>query len=210
MRVAHPEPESQALKPMQFIGEYQIPEPSICDGLVECFEECRTHGVVRRGTLGPRTVNLALKNSYDLGLGNIPADVGEKYRDVLDGYFEILGGFMEDYMGRFPHLRTHMRPCHINEAPNIQCYPANGGFFEEHFENGGPDVALRVLTFQSYLNDIEEGGGTKFVYQDFVCQPCKGKTILWPAGFTHVHCGVVAPREEKYIITGWWSLDNPP
>ena len=76
-------------------------------------------------------------------------------------------------------------------------------------ESAGPAVAGRVLTFQSFLNDIREGGGTRFVYQDYITSPAKGKTVLWPAGYTHVHCGVVAPREDKFIITGWWSYDEP-
>lgn len=154
-------------------------------------------------------VRLELKDSYDLSLANIPADVRDAYHEVFDAYFTALGDFASDYMDRFPHLRSHTRSCSINESPNIQHYPPAGGFFEEHYENAGPAVAKRVLTFQSFLNDIREGGGTRFVYQDYVAAPEKGKTILWPAGYTHVHCGVVAPNEDKYIITGWWSYDDP-
>ncbi|MDX1514629.1 MAG: 2OG-Fe(II) oxygenase [Gammaproteobacteria bacterium] len=193
---------------MQFIREYQVPDPAVCDGLIACFEECRSRGLVHRGRLGRQKVNLDLKNSYDLTLANVPPEIQQSYAEVFKAYFGALGDFLDDYMGRFSHLRTHTRPCHINESPNIQLYPPGGGFFEAHFENGGPDVAHRVLTFQTFLNDTTEGGGTRFVYQDYTCQPAKGKTILWPAGFTHVHCGVVAPKDEKYIITGWWSYDR--
>ena len=193
---------------MQFIREYQLSDHSICDGMIACFEDCRARNLVHRGRLGSRRVDPNLKNSYDLTLANVPPEIQGSYAGVFDAYFDALGSFLDDYMQQFPHLRTHTRPCHIHEAPNIQHYPPNGGFFEEHFENGGPEVANRILTFQSFLNDISEGGGTRFVYQDHVCQPNKGRTILWPAGFTHVHCGVVAPKEEKYIITGWWSYDE--
>ena len=164
---------------------------------------------MHRGRLGMHKVRLDMKDSYDLALESVPPVVREEYGPALDAYFSILGEFAVDYMDTFPHLKTHTRSCSINESPNIQHYPPNGGFFEEHFESAGPSVAKRVLTFQTYLNDIEEGGGTHFVYQDYTARPARGRTVLWPAGYTHVHRGQVAPREDKYIITGWWSYDEP-
>lgn len=193
---------------MQFIREYQIADPTVCDTLIRCFEECRSRGLVHRGRLGMQKVRPELKDSYDLSLSNVPPPLRNQYADAFDAYFSILGEFAVEYMERFPHLKTHTRSCSINESPNIQHYPPGGGFFEEHYESAGPGVAKRVLTFQTYLNDIREGGGTRFVYQDFVTRPVRGKTVLWPAGYTHVHCGQVAPHEDKYIITGWWSYDE--
>lgn len=193
---------------MQFIREYQIADPTVCDTLIRCFEECRSRGLVHRGRLGMQKVRPELKDSYDLSLSNVPPPLRNQYADAFDAYFSILGEFAVEYMERFPHLKTHTRSCSINESPNIQHYPPGGGFFEEHYESAGPSVAKRVLTFQTYLNDIREGGGTRFVYQDFVTRPVRGKTVLWPAGYTHVHCGQVAPHEDKYIITGWWSYDE--
>jgi prolyl 4-hydroxylase len=194
---------------MQFIREYELPDTGVCDALIRCFQECEALDCVHRGRLGHQKVRVEQKDSYDLSLSNIPPAVAETYKETFDAYFAALGAFASDYMDRFPHLRSHTRSCSINEPPNIQHYPPKGGFFEEHYENAGPAVAKRVLTFQSFLNDIQDGGGTRFVYQDYVANPAKGKTVLWPAGYTHVHCGVVAPREDKYIITGWWSYDEP-
>lgn len=194
---------------MQFIREYRVSDEHICEALIRCFEECRALDCVHRGRLGNQKVRPELKDSFDLSLSNIPPTVRESYRTVFDGYFEALGEFASDYMDHFRHLRSHTRSCSINEPPNIQHYPPGGGFFEEHYENAGPSVAKRVLTFQTFLNDVREGGGTHFVYQDYTARPARGNTILWPAGYTHVHRGEVAPHEDKYIITGWWSYDEP-
>ena len=193
---------------MQFIREYELSDSSVCDALIQCFQECKTLGHVHRGRLGKQRVRVELKDSYDLSLANIPPALRDKYNESFDAYFSALGNFAADYMDCFPHLRSHTRSCSINESPNIQHYPPRGGFFEEHYENAGPAVAKRVLTFQSFLNDIAEGGGTHFVYQKFTARLSKGKTVLWPAGYTHVHRGEVAPHEDKYIITGWWSYDE--
>ena len=32
-----------------------------------------------------------------------------------------------------------------------------------------------------------------------------GKCVIWPSGWTHMHRGIVAPDETKYITTGWFS-----
>ena len=60
----------------------------------------------------------------------------------------------------------------------------------------------------TYLNDVEEGGETIFPYQKLKVKPKKGKTILWPAYWTHAHLGNVAKTEEKYITTGWFELKD--
>ena len=56
-----------------------------------------------------------------------------------------------------------------------------------------------------YLNDVEKGGGTSFKYLDHTEKAEKGKCILWPADFTHLHKGEIAPEETKYIMTGWYQ-----
>ena len=54
-----------------------------------------------------------------------------------------------------------------------------------------------------YLNDIKVGGGTHFIHQEFTTKPISGDLYIWPAGWTHMHVGVNAPHERKYILTGW-------
>ena len=53
-----------------------------------------------------------------------------------------------------------------------------------------------------YLNDIKHGGGTEFIYQDIITIPKAGDFIIFPSGVSHMHRGINAPHETKYIITG--------
>ena len=55
------------------------------------------------------------------------------------------------------------------------------------------------------MNTIKKGGGTKFLYQKFIATPNEGDFYIWPAGWSHFHKGVNAPKETKYILTGWCS-----
>jgi hypothetical protein len=61
----------------------------------------------------------------------------------------------------------------------------------------------RVLVFTLYLNDVEEGGETEFLYLSKRVQPKTGRMVIWPAGFTHTHRGNPPLKGDKYIITGW-------
>jgi len=54
-----------------------------------------------------------------------------------------------------------------------------------------------------YLNDVEEGGETEFLYVKRRVSAKKGRFVLWPAGFTHTHRGNPPLSGEKYIMTGW-------
>ena len=60
----------------------------------------------------------------------------------------------------------------------------------------------------TYLNDVNIGGGTEFYHQKVTVLPEKGKTVIWPADWTHTHRGVAAPNEEKIIVTGWYNFTN--
>ena len=57
----------------------------------------------------------------------------------------------------------------------------------------------------TYLNDVEDGGGTEFKYQGLRHNAKKGKTLIWPSDFTHTHRGQKSPTQEKYIATSWFN-----
>ena len=55
-----------------------------------------------------------------------------------------------------------------------------------------------------YMNDVDEGGETEFLYQQKKIKPKTGRVVIFPASFTHQHRGN-PPMSNKYIITGWLS-----
>ncbi len=72
-----------------------------------------------------------------------------------------------------------------------------------HNEDDTPQNMRRVATFILYLNDVEEGGETEFLYYPKRVKAKTGRFILWPAGFTHTHRGNPPISNTKYIVTGW-------
>jgi len=57
-----------------------------------------------------------------------------------------------------------------------------------------------------FLNDVDEGGETEFLYQNKRIAPKKGRMVIWPSSFTHTHRGNPPLSGSKYIITGWIEI----
>lgn len=85
----------------------------------------------------------------------------------------------------------------------IQKTVPGGGYHAWHCEDQTRDSRSRLLTFILYLNDVEEGGETEFLYLSKRIKPASGRLVIWPSGFTHTHRGNPPLSGEKYIITGW-------
>lgn len=85
----------------------------------------------------------------------------------------------------------------------IQKTSIGGGYHIWHSEDSARSVCGRVLVWMLYLNDVDEGGETEFLYYPMRVKAKKGRLIIWPAGFTHTHRGNPPISNEKYVVTGW-------
>ena len=58
-------------------------------------------------------------------------------------------------------------------------------YYRQHHDyiahHRGLPCGVRILTLFIYLNDVEEGGGTRFNKLDITVQPRKGNAVLWPS-----------------------------
>jgi hypothetical protein len=92
----------------------------------------------------------------------------------------------------------------ITEHVKIQKTLPTEGYHVWHVEHGkGHDCEKRVLVYTIYLNTVEEGGETEFLYQSQRVKPVKGRIVIWPAGFPYVHRGNPPLSGEKFIATSW-------
>ena len=79
------------------------------------------------------------------------------------------------------------------------------GYHVWHCETDVIQGQSRMLAWMTYLKVPEEGGETEFLYQSKRIEPVIGRTLIWPAGFTHLHRGNPPLKGEKYYITGWFE-----
>ena len=191
---------------MQFIGDFSI-DAQICDRLVELHRACDRQGLVKAGRMytagsNDASVDPKKKDSLDVPVGDIPEALQNEYGVPL--YIGELQRCTHEYLERYRHLQV--AKFGVKESPVIQHYRPGGGFKAEHFERSNLATSTRMLVWMTFLNDVTDGGGTRFVYQDRTFEARKGRTLIWPSDFTHTHVGVVSASEHKYIITGWFNF----
>ena len=86
---------------------------------------------------------------------------------------------------------------------NIGKYEPGQHFQKIHCERSSLGTLHRLFAFMTYLNDVDDGGETKFSHFNVKVKPEIGKTNIWPAEWTHAHTGEILKSGKKYIITGW-------
>ena len=161
-----------------------------CNKLIDWFEEnidIAAPGMAANKELNDLEINLQVKHKEDyFGLGKTLVKSIKKFKKA------------------FPHADKYIGKWNLNSSMQLMKYKPNNYYNIIHCENDGDSRYLkRVFAFMIFLNDIKRGGGTKFIYQNFVAKPKAGDFYIWPAYWTHLHQGVNAPKENKYIITGW-------
>jgi hypothetical protein len=105
------------------------------------------------------------------------------------------------YEQEFPALKDSGG--HSSYSFKMQKTNLREGYHIWHYESGHRMLCHRLLAWMLYLNDVEEGGETEFLYQSLRVKPKQGTLLIWPAAFTHTHRGNPPLSNPKYVVTGW-------
>ena len=95
-----------------------------------------------------------------------------------------------------------------NDTFKIHKVRKEEGYHVWHYENGNGKVMDRLLTYMTYIRAPKKGGETEFLHQSLRIEPIVGRTLIWPAGFTHKHRGNPPLDGDKIYITGWFCGAN--
>ncbi len=123
---------------------------------------------------------------------------------ALRGFTEAFWPCYKQYVQEYSALQSAAK--HGILGLRVQRTPVGGGYHEWHFENGHFQNAARIITMMLYLNDVDDGGETEFLYLHKRIKAKAGTLLIWPTGFTHTHRGNPPLSNTKYIITGWLNL----
>jgi hypothetical protein len=180
-----------------FIHQAYLADLSVCDELITLFNS--SSNKMPGNTFGG--VNKQQKTSTDISFH--ASEIG--YSPTLEKYFLLLQKVCDQYIKLYPFCDAYS-PWQIDYF-NIQHYAPTEGYFAWHCERNGahPKTSNRHLVWMTYLNDVDDAGGTEFLHQQQIIQPRKGLTLIWPADWTYTHRGVASPTEHKHIITGWYN-----
>ena len=182
-----------------FIGAWDI-DHSVCTDLIDHFNsnplihhEGQTAGGVVKND----------KDSVDLTI--FPKDLAKNDTPCINIYLENLLECYKSYQQSWPFLNDHFKTLDVGPF-NIQKYNKGGHFAKIHSERISLQHLHRLFAFMTYLNDDFEGGKTTFNHYDLEIKPVTGRTMIWPAEWTHAHQGQIITKGSKYIITGWLNI----
>ena len=172
-----------------------------CEKFIGYIDHYVEHGVIIKEPFEPdhkdhSTINFHNDAKYDMLSGdNLPLT-----------FLPMVKEYVDDYLDTYSLLKHEIMLMFDVKAKKI---PIGGGFHRWHYENGGLQVSPRKLVVQLYLNTVEEGGETEFLYINKRIKAEQGRLIIFPAAFTHSHRGNPPIGQDKYIVSTWAvSQDN--
>lgn len=189
-------------------------DSSWCDLAVSWFEKnyhMQYQGVCKTGSI--TSIKEDIKKTVDINISMFDLKCNMYEMKDSDNFFikifEEIHNLYNEYIKKYQILEQMSDELELMPRFNMQKYVDGHHFKQHHFESSGRFSRHRVLTWMVYLNDLEKTGETYFPYYDLKVKPQKGKILIWPAEFTHTHCGeMVSQGETKYIMTGWIGFLN--
>ena len=185
-------------KSPNFIGSWNIENDKLCNEIIKFFEENKS---MQRVGITATGYDPKIKKTIDMVIQ--PSDLKNKKYSLFNSYFNLLKDCFLDYRNQYPFLKhKFFNRTHIGNF-NVQKYNSGDHFSHLHSERVSLDSLHRLFAWMTYLNNVDDGGTTNFEYYDIKVKPEIGKTLIWPAEWTHAHKGSILKSGTKYIITGW-------
>ena len=181
-------------KNVNFIGCWTIENKNLFENIINFFE---------------KNINLQNSVAIESGVKRKTVDIliepknlkNEKYL-IFNKYLNELHKCFLDYKSQWPFLEETLKSVDIPSF-NVQKYNPGDHFSHIHCERNSRQMH-RVFAWMTYLNNVESGeGATYFSHHDIKIKPEQGKTLIWPAEWTHAHAGEILKTQTKYIVTGW-------
>lgn len=188
-----------------FVGIYDDAfSEAFCDSVIDYFEWCRKNN---RSFNRPEDERFKKDTSACVNPNTI-----EEISFAHPNIQNILGEFntqfwdvcYKEYMDTYSVLRDYSG--HTIYTYKVQKTLPTGGYHLWHSEDGNIEFSRRVGVYILYLNDVEDGGETEFLYFSKRIAPKKGRLVLFPPNFPWAHRGNPPLAGEKYILTGWMEF----
>lgn len=172
---------------LDFIGIYEnVIHPDFCDWLVNYIDNSQ---------------HVGLRNEFHVQDRQVCLDTFSP--NEAQAFMSNVNACLMSYTKKYPYLSNFN---YVSSLTLLQKTNPKEGYHLFHSENADWNLANRTIAWMVYLNDVEKGGETEFLYQDVKVKPEKGKVVIWPGSYTHLHRGN-PPGSPKYIATGWYQSD---
>ena len=188
-----------------FVGVYDNALPkSLCDTTISWFESMHKIGLTRTRQQTEGSPKYA-KNDTNIFMGEV-VELGDTRNAFIQTEVKtaLFHREIPKYFDEYDILKDN--PALSLFDLKAQKTTIGGGYHTWHYESFNRGTCNRVLAFIFYLNDVEEGGETEFLYYPKRVKPQTGRLLVFPCGFPHTHRGNPPLSGDKYILTGWLEL----
>ena len=192
-----------------YVANIKFPD-NLCEQLIELFEHRLSQEpnmVYTSGEQGMHTLDRKDRQTFldDYAQSNQSFDL---LRDL--GSLELgnqvnlhLNEAVKEYYELFESLKSvSIR----STRQKLQKTVKGGGYHIWHYEQMDLNTTDRILVWTIYLNDVEEGGETEFLYQSKRIKAKRGDICVFPAQFNYTHRGNPPLSGDKYLVTGWYNI----
>jgi len=192
-KTVNPLSSIREVKPGTFIFERPgaLP-PSFCEEVINRFEanpQQQHKGVI--GQTGEAHGNI--KQTMDLVVSD-----KDDWKDIDEMFFRCTSAAIAEFRETYDYFKGPFK----DMGYQVQRYQ-EGGYYHWHIDGGSHQFAQRQLVLLWYLNSVEQGGETEFLYQNLRVTPEPGKLVLFPPFWTHEHRAREVRKGVKYIATTW-------
>jgi prolyl 4-hydroxylase len=174
-------------------------EPALCRQMIESFAALQ-----RFQNKNGQGVRAGLDESSWTELNVTPlADqsFAAMFRKIFD---DALERYNRDVALTIPIPNTR-----VNSELVIKRYRANSvDRFQLHFD-ANHHLANRYMVLLWYLNDVTEGGETRFPQLDFSVAPRAGRLLMFPPYWMYQHEGIQPRSGDKYILSSYLLYNVP-
>ena len=184
-------------KQTHFIGCWNLENNKLCNEITSFFESNKN--LQKTGVSG-QGINLKIKKTTDIYIN--PDNLKKPQFQILQKYINELHKCFLDYQNQWTFLKSMLKTVYV-PGFNIQKYSPGGHYASVHSERTSLETLHRLFAWMTYLNDVDDGGQTNFGHYKIKIKPEIGKTLIWPAEWTHAHSGEILKSGKKYIVTGW-------
>jgi hypothetical protein len=175
-----------------------------CDQIIDLYETVKNLGFTTNRQKYDNVPKADKDNEYIFLSKNfiqdeiVFPDTEQAVKTFIERTRVCYGKYAEKY-GMLSSLAKHQ---FYNDI-KVQKTEPSQGYHLWHCEHDNRTSGSRLLLVLAYLNDVEEGGETEFLYQSKRIKPERGTLIICPSGFTHTHRGNPPLKGSKYVINGW-------
>jgi len=157
-----------------------------------------------------------VKTPSSTGIAGVMNPARRSHGVVLDqgsdtGLFQtVFAGLQRSfaaYVAKYPELRRHPS---VFEAFGIYRYQNETEGYDWHSDGMDPGLRYRFVSVVLYLNTVDQGGETEFLYQGRKIAAQEGSVVFFPSGWTHIHRGCPPRSGPKYVLVTWTRYANNP